>query len=85
VKRIVKHADLQALATERRDLLAPTARMWTQGLPEPAPEPVVPQAPEDAAARFLASARMVLGLSSEDVSVGYSVSVGPTALEPTGE
>ncbi len=38
----VKFADLTLLATERRDLLAPTDRLWSYALPTPLPTPIKP-------------------------------------------
>lgn len=49
----VKLADQRALATELRDLCAPHRVNW-RDLPPPAPEPIVPLAPDDALAAFLA-------------------------------
>lgn len=47
----VKHADLIALATEKRDLMGPEPAPWMQ-LPEPAIETIVPLGPETAFALF---------------------------------
>lgn len=51
---IVKHADLRALATERRDLLRPSAHIWEclEGI-EPDARVIVPIGPRTAEAEFL--------------------------------
>jgi len=49
----IKVADNVALATERRDVLAPVMSQWVEGLPDPDPEVIVPLSPAEAKAAFL--------------------------------
>ncbi|MBF0305168.1 MAG: hypothetical protein HQL41_05920 [Alphaproteobacteria bacterium] len=57
VARLVKHCDLVALATERRDLLAEQSPPWTISLPAPLPRRLVPWAWDKAMDTFLDRAR----------------------------
>lgn len=52
----VKHADLQALATEQRDLMPPPQRAWSP-MPEPHYERIVPLPPKEAEALWWARYR----------------------------
>lgn len=52
IKNEVKAADLLALATERRDLMQPSHRLWGAQLPEPHPWPIRPVPWATAAATF---------------------------------
>lgn len=45
--RLIKHADMVLLATERRDLMAPSSVDWGR-LPEPLPNRIVPWTPDEA-------------------------------------
>lgn len=50
--KLIKHADMVLLATERRDVMAPSDVDWGS-LPEPLRSPIVPWSPREAARLFL--------------------------------
>lgn len=50
--RLIRHADVELLATERRDLMAPSDVEWGP-LPDPLPERIVPWSPTHAWAEWL--------------------------------
>lgn len=52
VRALVKRADLQLLATEKRDLMAPCDRPWCEGV-EPLPQRIEPWGPAKAKREFL--------------------------------
>jgi len=60
-RRAVHHADMVALSTERRDLLAPSEAPWDLGLPAPDTTTVLrPEPWHQAADRWLATLRTLL-------------------------
>ena len=60
----VKHADCVALATEKRDLMAPCSRQWAE-LPEPSEQQIQPYSPDYAAANFLTHLNYLLQRAKE--------------------
>lgn len=59
IEAAVREADLAALATEKRDLLASCAIPWGEDLPAPARTRIRPLAWPDAMDRFLAAVRIL--------------------------
>jgi hypothetical protein len=55
----VKAADMKLLATEQRDLMAPSQRRWNLGNTEPLSATITPLSPEDAERAFLAAWKSV--------------------------
>lgn len=78
----VKAVDLLALATERRDLMEPTDRIWAEDLPEPDPYPILPMQWDTAAEVFLVEIRRLIRTDTLAIPLAATLTPSRSRVPP---